>query len=103
MDQGTHPPPLSTHAQQRCAQRGVSAQVLAWTLRYGHRYRYRHAWHIVLRRCDAPPELRRAMEQAHAFGTVVVEEEGRTLTVYRNEDAPSAVRRSGRPRRRRPR
>jgi hypothetical protein len=99
----THPEPapclpLTAHARRRLAQRRLSEQDLAYVLEHGAWLRRTGVDFCVLRRRDVPSPDRAARHRLE--GTVIlVTDDGAAITVYRNRDAPAAIRRKAKHRR----
>ncbi len=85
-------PVFTAHAQQRMAQRGLSAGDVYYVCKHGQYLHCAGAQHRVLRRVDIPGED--ARDKGRLNGAVVtLDRYGSTvITVYRNAQAPKNLR-----------
>lgn len=86
----------STHACLRLAQRCLTWEQLDYVLSNGAQIWRTGALFHVLRRCDIAPADRRAAEIARLEGAVVVTDDDRVITVYRNRHGYRDIRKKQR-------
>lgn len=85
---------FADHAQQRCAQRNVSTDVLNFVKQHGRKIRRTGVVFYFLGRRDIPERLRSDDRYARLEGTILlVGADGRLITAYRNRKAIKAIRR----------
>lgn len=82
------------HAQQRCAQRNLSTDVLNFVKQHGQKIRRTGVVFYFLGRRDIPERLRSDDRYARLEGTILlVGPDGRLITTYRNRKAIKTIRR----------